>query len=94
MTARNEPTVGATTSAFDLFSFPRKGVKTPDQLVVEALEGFTAAQAKLEAAQATIALQVAEHEAEIASRQVKLDSAKESHSRLDRIKGRFADLLA
>lgn len=95
MTQRNEPTVG--TSAFDmggLFSFPKTKSKTPDQLVVEALQGFTDAQAKLEAAQAAISNQIAEHDAEIQARQAKLDTAKESHSRLDRIKGRFADLLA
>lgn len=82
MTTRTEP------------GFFSKKVKTPDVLVVEALQGFTDAQAKLEAAQAAIATQVAEHAAEIASRQALLSAATDSHSRLERIKGRFADLLA
>lgn len=82
MTTRTEP------------GFFSKKAKTPDQLVVDALQGFTDAQAKLEAAQAAIAVQVAEHEAEIASRQAALTVATESHSRLDRIKGRFAEMLA
>lgn len=94
MTQRNEPTVGGN-SAFDVTGFfGKKSVKTPDQLVSEALQGFTDAQAKLEAAQAVIASQKADHEAEIEKRQRLLDTATESHSRLERIKGRFADLLA
>lgn len=71
-----------------------KKAKTPDVLVAEALQGFTDAQAKLETAQAAIATQKAEHEAEIASRQALLDTATEHHDRLERVKGRFADLLA
>lgn len=94
MTQRNEPTVGGT-SAFDVTGFfGKKVVKTPDQLVSEALQGFTDAQAKLETAQAAIAVQKADLEAEIEKRQRLLDTATESHSRLERIKGRFADLLA
>lgn len=91
MTTRNEPTVGTT----DIFSFfSKKDAKTPDQLVGEALGAFTDAQAKLEAAQTAIAAQVKEHEAEIKSRQDLLGVAIDSHSRLDRIKGRFAELIA
>jgi len=91
MTTRNEPTVGTT----DIFSFfNKKDAKTPDQLVVDALQGFTDAQAKLGVAQAAIAAQKADHEAEIEKRTKLLEAATESHSRLDRIKGRFADMLA
>lgn len=93
MTTRNEPTVG-TTSAFDISGIFSKKVKTPDALANEALQAFTDAQAKLEAAQAAIADQVTEHAEEIKARQEKLDVAKEQHSRLERIKGRFAELLS
>jgi hypothetical protein len=93
MTTRNEPTVG--TSAFDITGFfGKRETKTPDQLVKDALQGFTDAQTKLEEAQAAIAAQKADHEAEIEKRTKLLESATESHSRLERIKGRFADLLS
>lgn len=82
MTTRTEP------------GFFSKKVKTPDVLANEALQAFTDAQTKLETAQAAIAYQKADHEAEIASRQKLLAEADEQHSRLERIKGRFADLLA
>ncbi|WVS24536.1 hypothetical protein PSPHG_CDS_0055 [Pseudomonas phage Psxphi15] len=94
MTQRNEPTVGST-SAFDFTGmFSSKKGKTPEQLMNDALAGFTQAQANLETAQAAIASQKADHEAEIEKRQRLLATAEESHSRLERIKGRFADLLA
>lgn len=95
MTQRNEPTVS--NSAFDISGFfggKKEVVKTPEQLLAEALKGFTDAQAQLESAQNPIAAQKAEHEAEIKARQSLLATAEESHSRLERIKGRFADLLA
>lgn len=74
--------------------FFSKKVKTPDILADEALQAFTDAQSKLEAAQTAIASQKADHEAEIASLQSKLAVADEHHSRLERIKGRFAELLS
>jgi pyruvate-formate lyase len=93
MTQRNEPTVG--TSAFDFTGmFAKKAGKTPEQLMNDALAGFTQAQANLETAQAEIAKQTAEHEAEIEKRQRLLESAKESHSRLGRVAERFKELLA
>lgn len=102
MTTRNEPTVtnviniaAEAPASFEFGGlFSKKASKTPDQLVKDALQGFTDAQAKLEAVQSAIAVQKAEHEAEIEKRQRLLDTATESHSRLERIKGRFADLLA
>jgi hypothetical protein len=95
MTTRNEPTVGNGTSAFDFTGmFSSKKGKTPQQLMDDALAGFTQAHANLETAQAAIEVQKREHEAEIEKRQLLLESATESHSRLERIKGRFADLLA
>lgn len=95
MTQRNEPTVGNGTSAFDFTGmFSSKKGKTPEQLMNDALAGFTQAQANLETAQAAIASKKADHEAEIEKRQRLLATAEESHSRLERIKGRFADLLA
>lgn len=96
MTQRNEPTVGtASTSAFDFTGmFAKKAGKTPEQLMNDALAGFTQAQANLEAAQAQIASQKAEHEAEIEKRQRLLASAEESHSRLGRVAERFKELLA
>lgn len=95
MTARNEPTVGTGTSPFEFTGlFSKKAGKTPEQLMNDALAGFTQAHAKLEEAQAAIAVQKADHEAEIEKRTKLLEAATESHSRLDRIKGRFAELLA
>jgi hypothetical protein len=93
---RNEPTVGtASSSAFDFTGiFSSKKGKTPEQLMNEALAGFTQAQANLETAQAAIAVQVAEHEAEIEKRQKALVTANESHSRLGRVAERFKELLA
>ncbi|UAV89708.1 hypothetical protein [Pseudomonas phage COT4] len=82
MTTRTEP------------GFFSKKAKTPDVLANEALQAFTDAQAKLVTAQEAIAAQKAEHEAEIASRQAKLTVAEAEHSRLERIKGRFAELLS
>ena len=97
MTARNEPTVGTAstgTSAFEFTGlFSGKKGKTPEQLMNDALAGFTQAQANLESAQAEIAKQKAEHEAEIEKRQRLLEAAEESHSRLGRVAGRFAELL-
>lgn len=94
---RNEPTVALTPFAFsDLFG--KKVVEavktTPEQLMTDALQGFTDAHAKLETAQAAIATQVAEHEAEIEARQKALVAANESHSRLGRVAERFKELLA
>lgn len=95
MTTRNEPTVGNGTSAFDFAGmFSSKKGKTPQQLMDDALAGFNQAQANLETAQAAIEVQKREHEAEIDKRTKLLETATESHSRLERIKGRFADLLA
>ncbi|AMR57351.1 hypothetical protein vB_PsyM_KIL3b_0105 [Pseudomonas phage vB_PsyM_KIL3b] len=95
MTQRNEPTVGNATAAFDFTGmFSSKKGKTPEQQMNDALAGFTQAQANLETAQAAIASQKADHEAEIEKRQKLLATAEESHSRLERIKGRFVDLLA
>lgn len=91
MTQRNEPTVGILTSL--LGGKPDKAA-TPEELVTGALQSFVDAQVKLEEAQAAIATQKAEHEAEIEARQKLLETATDSHSRLERIKGRFADLLA
>lgn len=96
MTTRNEPTVGAHSSAFDiagLFS-TKKVALTPEQLMNDALKGFTDAQAGLEAAQAEIARQKADHEAEIEKRQRLLETAEASHSRLGRIAERFKEMLA
>lgn len=93
MTQRNEPTV----SAFDLgnlFGGKKVVAKTPEQLLSEALQSVTDANAQLEKAQTEIARQKKEHEDEIAARQKLLESADESHSRLERIKGRFAELLS
>lgn len=92
MTARTEPSVGA----FDFLGFGKvKQVQlTPEQLMTNALAGFTQAQENLEAAQKEIALIVAEHEAEIASRQAKLEVANESSSRLGRVAERFKELLS
>lgn len=94
MNERNEPTVGST--AFDISSFfgGKKEAKTPERLMEDALQGFTDAQAKLEAAQAAIAVQKAEHEAEIEKRQRLLESAEASHSRLGRVAERFKELMA
>lgn len=97
MTQRTEPTVG--TSAFNFLGFPIGGgksctVKTPDQLMNEALKGFEDAAAKMAEAQEAIDLQAAEHEAEIAKHQQKLAEAKESSSRLGRVAERFKELLA
>ncbi len=95
MTTRTEPSVGTTNSQFALSDlFGGKKGKTPDALANEALQAFTDAQAKLEQAQAAIAVQKAEHEAEIAARQRQLAVADEHHSRLERVKNRFAELLA
>lgn len=95
MTARNEPTVGTGTSAFDFTGiFAKKAGKTPVQLMNDALAGFTQAQANLEAAQGEIAKQKAEHEAEIEKRQRLLEAAEVSHSRLSRVAERFKELLA
>lgn len=95
MTQRNEPTVGTGSSPFEFTGlFSKKVGKTPEQLMNDALAGFTQAQANLEAAQSAIEVQKREHEAEIEKRQRLLESATASHSRLERIKGRFADLLA
>lgn len=92
---RNEPTVSLTPFAFsDLFGKKGSSVKTPEQLMTDALQGFTDAHAKLETAQAAIATQVAEHEAEIEARQKALVAANESHSRLGRVAERFKELLA
>jgi hypothetical protein len=92
MTTRNEPTVGA----FDISGLfgSKKVVKNPEQLLAEALQSFTDANAQLEKAQVEIARQKKEHEDEIAARQALLATADESHSRLERIKGRFAELLS
>ena len=57
MTQRNEPSVNKNTVDTSIGFFGKKAAKTPDQLVVEALQGFTDAQAKLEIAQAAIAVQ-------------------------------------
>lgn len=94
MTQRTEPTVGF--NAFDISNIFGKKVesKTPEQLLSEALQSFTDANTKLESAQAEIARQKKGHEDEIAARQSQLKVAEESHSRLERIKGRFAELLA
>lgn len=95
MTQRNEPTVGNGTSAFDFTGmFSSKKGKTHDELLKDALGAFTDAQVKLDAAQATIAAQIEADEREVAIRQGKILAATESHSRLERIKGRFSDLLA
>lgn len=95
MTARNEPTVDTAIGAFEFTGlFSRKAGKTPEQLMNDALAGFTQAQANLEAAQAQIEVQKAEHEAEIEKRQRLLEAANESHSRLGRVAERFKELLA
>ena len=95
MTARNEPTVGTGTSPFEFTGlFSKKAGKTPEQLMNDALAGFTQAQANLESAQAEIAKQKAEHEAEIEKRQRLLEAADASHSRLGRVAERFKELLA
>jgi hypothetical protein len=92
MTTRNEPTVGTQFAISDLFG--KKASKTPDQLVAEALKGFTDAQAQLEVAQAAIEVQKSEHEAEIQKRTKLLEAATESSSRLGRVAERFKELLA
>lgn len=102
---RNEPTINNTViintpnQAVGAFAFSdlfgkKVSVKTPEQLMTDALQGFTDAHAKLETAQAAIATQVAEHEAEIEARQKALVAANESHSRLGRVAERFKELLA
>lgn len=94
MTQRTEPSVGST-SAFDFLGFGgKKAVKTPDQLVNEALQGFKDAAQKMEDAQKAIDVQVAEHEAEIEKRQKALEQANESKSHLGRVAARFKELLA
>lgn len=95
MTQRTEPTVG--TSAFNFLGFPiggSKEVKTPEQLMNDALQGFKDAAEKMEEAQKAIDIQVAEHEAEIERRQKQLEAANESKSRLSRVSERFKELLA
>lgn len=97
MTTRNEPQIGGTdtyASPFEFTSLFSKKGKTPDQLVAEALKGFTDAQAQLEVAQAAIEVQKAEHAAEIEKRQRLLETATESSSRLSRVAERFKELLA
>ena len=101
MTTRNEPQIGGTDhfnptgSPFEFSGFfGKKTTKTPDQLVAEALKGFTDAQAQLEVAQAAIEVQKAEHAAEIEKRTKLLESATESSSRLGRVAERFKELLA
>lgn len=91
MTQRNEPTVGILAT---LLGGKQEAVVTPEKLMEDALQGFTDAHAKLEKAQAAISVQVAEHEAEIESRQKALVAANESHSRLGRVAERFKELLA
>ena len=88
MTTRNEPTVSTLSQIFG--SKP----KSHSVLADEALQAFTDAQSKLAVAQAAIQAQIEEDEKEVAIRQGKILGAQESHSRLERIKNRFADLLA
>ncbi|WKV20486.1 hypothetical protein 16Q_093 [Pseudomonas phage 16Q] len=95
MTTRNEPTVGTTYRAWGPFGFLNKPTGlTHDELLKDALGAFTDAQIKLDAAQATIAAQIEADEREVAIRQGKILAATESHSRLERIKARFIDLLS
>ncbi|WYN05033.1 hypothetical protein ISREJYDI_CDS0067 [Pseudomonas phage UNO-G1W1] len=92
MTQRNEPSVGAFEFA-GLFGGKKAAVKTPEQLMNDALKGFEDAAAAMGEAQKAIDLQAAEHEAEIAKRQKQLAEAQESSSRLGRVAERFAELL-
>ncbi|UAV84580.1 hypothetical protein PHB09_084 [Pseudomonas phage PHB09] len=87
MTTRNEPVVG-------LSKIFGSKAKSHSALADEALQAFTDAQTKLEVAQAAIQAQIEEDEKEVAIRQGKILGAQESHSRLERIKNRFADLLS
>jgi hypothetical protein len=100
MTTRTEPQIGGTDhysptgSPFEFTGLFSKKSKSPDQLVAEALKGFTDAQAQLEVAQAAIEVQKSEHEAEIQKRTKLLEAATESSSRLGRVAERFKELLA
>lgn len=90
MTTRTEPSVGFIGGLFST----KQSVKSHEVVLSDALQAFTAAQAGLDEAHATIEAQVADHVAQAAVHTAKAEAAGESLSRLARVRGRFQDLLA
>lgn len=91
MTERTEPKLNTGLGFLGLGS---KKEKSPEDLMTDALGVVLDAQIKLEEAHKAIQTQVADHEAVIADRQAKVEQANTHLSRLERVKARFADLLA
>jgi len=96
-TTRFEPIIGTTGTGKTFLAGLGLGVKQPkshDVILNDALQAFTDAQAKLDQATATIEAQVEEHRQQAEFHQNKATQAGESLSRLERVKSRFANLLA
>ena len=94
---RFEPTFGVTASGNTFLSGLGIGVKktkTHEAILGDALQAFTDAQAKLDEAHSAIFAQVNEHRDQATFHQNKAVEAGESLTRLERVKAKFADLLA
>lgn len=101
MTTRTEPTItnttviqGNTQSVGLLQGFFGKGKQDHKTLLTDALQAFTEATGKLEAAELQINADIQDDLAEMEAISKRVGEQSESLSRLQRIKGKIEDLLA
>lgn len=87
MTDRKEPTL------FQSLMGLKARISHAD-IASEALQGFVAAQEKMNAAIATINSDIASDEAEVAKLQRQIEESDKSKSHLERVATRFQELLS
>lgn len=81
-------------AAYSAVGLKGKAAKTPDALVEDALNAFTTASVKMDAALAEIDRQNLELVKQRQELDAKIDNTEKAASRLGRVRQRFADLLA
>jgi len=90
MTARTEPSVGLFNGMFTT----KQSVKSHEVVLADALQAFSEATTKLDAAHTIINEQIVADQEAIAVLATKIGEANESLSRLARVRSRISDLIA
>lgn len=93
MTTRIEPSVSFLTKAGELVGFKVRGL-SHTELVDDALDAFTKAEAKMTTAIKTIDSQISEEEKEIQEAQKRITAAAQSKDKLTRVLDRVKALTA
>lgn len=90
-TIRKEPTVSLLTKAGEFVGIKVRGL-SPDDLVADALESFSAAEQKMNAAIEQLDQRVADEEKEIRLAEKRIETAENAKSRLTRVIDRLKAL--